>query len=1033
MTLKHIDFFDSPVMRELARQALKKGTIEPDMQEIIKNASFKKDSYAPTGDVFRDMVLLATGLRDKGYVEEAESLENKILVYKKAADEYNSELSAAHPEGDVEICDASNGLGDVETLESQHQKMVEVVNKKPNGKLAAVFSSVEKALDLTKKAQTPQNRDPKAAPVPAAGGGLENDSAEEVFSGQSAVRQNTVKEINALVKAEFGKISSILRGNDTDPNKWGFGAQQLYDYPSTRKAYAIYAKVDPTIIESFFTRHEQLYGSNFAGDPAGKIAATLYSYVSARDANSMIGYANLAGAGIGDKYFKGSQPNDGKREYVSEHPEAAQNLMFKDSGTSIWEWDWLSRSFVIDKSRLMVAAQEMQAAHSAEHENLFGAARIKVATSSLVKEVQEILTPYQGVTSFFSQALQLPPDAKSNASLTMEIHSQSEVLTKNYGPNSESIAKLTELGSAFWTGWKPNLGAKAEEANKEIGILVSALNAKPLSSGDPIVQDASQVINVLTTAGKMHWAASKKAPANSQAQKNFAHNQNVTYNLIKRIEAGVGKPYAALYEQIKSAFPKATSYEKLVEEAQVWLAESSQQTGVPIESTASATSNLEKIADEQLIRSPQKGAPQNAPTQNAAPGTASVPHTQITGEEKDAVQGMQFSLMRLGQYVQQNPGIFPNAGKGAVPILIQTGKGDRKIDMDGAWGTNTSTALRKAQELLTEWNTTHKDKAVSGTLQTTQMMFKGPAAVAAANANTGTLNGLIMAAYGHDLGSAGGQVVAYGAVNGKTVTSADLSSLQALYKFFVKSGWLAERSVVNEQGGEPVSGVLFVGFVTGLQSMLETAKNAYLKVKNQLNARFYQDAVNRWKDLISVADRFGLTAQDPEGIISYNMLPGGGSAGGGTSGQTGGASGRGAGYRGEVDEGQEYGSPNSRAGNTLPINPTTGDINLATPWYGQLRQQFGIKWGVLNYDTFSSETAPQLARILFPSAPDMLPKYFQFITALRNAIDNAIGIWINRYKPNEAAQRSMMEWEQAWFQFLDNHENQLGVKTPRRL
>lgn len=1048
MTLKHIDFFDSPVMRELARQAIKKGTIEPTVEDMVKTASIKKETHAPTGDLFRDMVVLATGLRNKGYVHEAQSLEAKLLAYKKATDEYNSELSAAHPDGDIEMGDASNGLGDVETLESQHKKIVDVVNKKPTGKLAAILSSVEDALGLTKKAAPPQSQGPNV-PAPAAGGDLDSDSPDDIFSGQSAARQSAVKDINTLVKNEFAKVLSILRGNDTDPSKWGFSAAQLYENPSIRGVYATYAQIDPATMDHFFKTQTELYGStSYAGDQPGKIASTLNAYAKAHDVNSMISYANLVGGGIGTKYFSGSQPDEDKRKYLAENPEAANDPRYRDNPNSAWKWthhsihNFLGAYFDIDMNRILSASQEMQSVQYAQHTQLFGDARIKAASTALVGEIKKIVDPYQEVMIFFSQTPELPSDARSNASLIMSVNTEAEILAKNYGANSEGLTKLAQLGGVFWPGWKPNIGVKAEEARKAIAAIVSTLNSKPLSAGDSIVQDSSQASDLLMAAAKMHWVAAKKAPQNSQAHKNFVQNQNATFNLARKVQAASGKPYAALFEQLKGVFPKATTYDKLVQEAQTWLNESSQMTGVPAEAVAKASSEMkgiEKTADDTLVRAPQAGGAGSASPAPAAGGAA--PHSKISGEEKDAVQGMQFSLMRLGQYVQQNPSVFPNSGKGAVPILIQTGKGDRKVDMDGAWGPNTTKALAKAQELLTEWNANNKEKTVGGTIQPAQMMYKGPAAVAAANANTTTLNALILAAYGQDLGGATNQAVAYGAVNGKTIMSTDLLSLQSLYKYFVKNGVLTEQSVVDEQGGEPTIGVQYLGFVTALQSIVQTAQNAYARVKSQLNARFYQDAINRWRDLVSVADRFGITAQNPETLLPYNVLPGGQGSGAGSASGTSGSSGHGgqgggrggAGYKGEVDEGQEYGSPGGRAGNSLPINPTTGDINIASPWYGQLRQQFGIKWGVLNYDTFSSETAPQLARILFPGSNTMLQDYFRFITAFRNAIDNAIGNWINRYKPNEAAQRSMMEWEQAWFQFLDNHENQLGAKTPRRL
>jgi len=140
--MKHVKFNDSIVMRELERQALKKGTFVPETKDIIKTASISK--YASTGDILLDLVHLAQGLREKGLVKEAKSLEEKMFVYKKASSQYQEELDKAHPDGDVKMVDGGD-LADVETLESQHEKMLSIVKKDPTGKQAELINNILKA------------------------------------------------------------------------------------------------------------------------------------------------------------------------------------------------------------------------------------------------------------------------------------------------------------------------------------------------------------------------------------------------------------------------------------------------------------------------------------------------------------------------------------------------------------------------------------------------------------------------------------------------------------------------------------------------------------------------------------------------------------------------------------------------------------------------------------------------------------------------------------------------------------------------
>lgn len=156
MTLKHIDFYDSPVMRQLAKQAIDAGKIE---KPLIKEASVKTEELKPSGDLFVDLAALANGLRDKGFLAQAENLESKIFQYKiaeRAA--FDSILEAAHPDGEVEMAPSSKGHGIVETTTTAHEKILEVVGKNPTGKTASevlansLLSKAAEALQLKKKA-----------------------------------------------------------------------------------------------------------------------------------------------------------------------------------------------------------------------------------------------------------------------------------------------------------------------------------------------------------------------------------------------------------------------------------------------------------------------------------------------------------------------------------------------------------------------------------------------------------------------------------------------------------------------------------------------------------------------------------------------------------------------------------------------------------------------------------------------------------------------------------------------------------------
>ena len=101
-------------------------------------ASLLTEEKEPT--LTEQLLTLASKLRVAGFIVQAENLETCLGLYKKAEVDANllyrahSEtgddlLEFAHPDGDVEMAVAGDHLGDVETLPSQHKKILLVVEK----------------------------------------------------------------------------------------------------------------------------------------------------------------------------------------------------------------------------------------------------------------------------------------------------------------------------------------------------------------------------------------------------------------------------------------------------------------------------------------------------------------------------------------------------------------------------------------------------------------------------------------------------------------------------------------------------------------------------------------------------------------------------------------------------------------------------------------------------------------------------------------------------------------------------------------
>jgi hypothetical protein len=99
-----------------------------------------------------NLLALTAALRTNGLSKYADNLESKFVVFKQADihlyrvhDEDGEDLvNAAHPDGDHHVEDAE--LGDVETTVSKHNKIKDIVEKSPTGKLASYVEACKIAI-----------------------------------------------------------------------------------------------------------------------------------------------------------------------------------------------------------------------------------------------------------------------------------------------------------------------------------------------------------------------------------------------------------------------------------------------------------------------------------------------------------------------------------------------------------------------------------------------------------------------------------------------------------------------------------------------------------------------------------------------------------------------------------------------------------------------------------------------------------------------------------------------------------------------
>lgn len=139
MSLKHLKFDESFTMRSFEKLAQEKDLIKNDP---IKKEASKKLDLSASNNLSDNILKLIAGLNQNGFNKYAEELRNSFLVFKEAQSLYgvNKEtgedvVNQAHPKGSPDISDVE-GDATVETVLDQHNKILEIINKKTTGKFA---------------------------------------------------------------------------------------------------------------------------------------------------------------------------------------------------------------------------------------------------------------------------------------------------------------------------------------------------------------------------------------------------------------------------------------------------------------------------------------------------------------------------------------------------------------------------------------------------------------------------------------------------------------------------------------------------------------------------------------------------------------------------------------------------------------------------------------------------------------------------------------------------------------------------------
>lgn len=1046
MTLKHIEFNDSPVMRELARQAIKNGTVSPDLSTMVKMAAAKKGNvYAPSGDLFTDMVRLADGLRSKGLVRDAEVLEQKILAHKLAQVELDKLLDEAHPEGDVEVADAEDDLGVVETLESVHDRVMEAVKKQPTGKQAMVQTILKIAEGILKGAQVPT---PKADSQEPAAQDVAPTVEEMEESALGAPRNEKIDRLNAEIAEAYSGIGTILSDglSELDWGKWAFTPEAVFNNSDIRASY-----------------------SDILADTSVNAAVDQYTEKCTKLLGKLV-YPNEMYPILNQKLRSLIQNPEAMRQTVGIISQdlvatycyglAEQNDEEQFNQSSIWEYAWPSKQRVLVPGNF---TQLLNAAFNAMRSlyiTATGDDKIAKASAALVSQAQAIVKPYQAVAaSFKKKAPKIGTDAKS-ARMVIDRISKEGSVVQSYTSQGEQGAEFLRLAHILWPSWTPSLLTSADEAMEKVRGLISFINENAINENDVLLTEdmITNIAGPLAGAVKNLVLVYKRFPENSAQYKKMQGLALATQGALNAVKSMVGNTFINLSQALASTFP-AASYKELLSEVQGWLGETTaivaetvgadavQSVTEPFKNWFSGkeTQTDRVSADDGIVTTAAPGGLRGTLKQPEAPAADTAagvrPNGTFSGTlsaaEKEAVKKMQAVLVQLGD--KKNPE-WKKVGKDGSPTP------------DGAWGSGTAKILESVKTTMAT------DKFTGGTIESGPRPGfgwggYGTKTIERADANTKVLTAYLT----HVGGGASSGAKSFGAIAAVSVEpiwNTDLQSLAGLYDYLIRAG-AKEVSIVDETTFKQVIGLPRQTFDYALGQIKNYADNMYAQGSGDpLAGELYSLANTRYNEYIK---RFPPNDPASKNVITKAMLGSFGQSGGGRSSTESGAGftmyedANGNKYRHDatdadgkliltrlpdggkfkvspnsdkikkVDEGDDVSMSNK---NQFPFVRENGDLDLSLPYYGRLAAKVGRR--VLSLAGISGRDAKTVAYALFAESANAKRALDEFINQLRKDLSRAV----RQYSYSGAARSEkdraddyLAQWNYALEILADDNQN----------
>lgn len=903
MTLKHIKFDESQTMRSLERVAIKKGLLKP--KEIVKEAQV---NLATSDNLYSDLVGLANGLRQRGFMKEAESLEDKIHRVKlaethlyRAIDEDGQDLlDFAHPDGDVRVSDSPYGV--VETIDSAHSKMIDMVAKKPTGKYASsvrdliiATADILEVFPLKKQAQeigVLGDRSPEqivadeeeqiaAATLPQETK-LKMDQANNVID---AAWEGLNAKVSAALKAfpavEFTE-SSLLSGVGADYYSELIGmpgaAKILGELKKTSEVLGVDGEVTKEgILEKFRSR--------------------------TNNPNALYQFVRSFAPWLANHRFKGAQWKNDKPT-----GDTIDNIMYKGKNDNsvyvvFWSSDIAHSEASVDGGTLAAAAQEAyDYEYVAKKNQVFGegGSFLATASSTATEQVDKVKKAIaEDLNNKFFNHKQYVSATNPTTGLadglildfikTVSTHFTS--IPKNLMPIYTASGQSKEYVIAQQTF--TFLMNEAAGYHKQL----SSIQIDPeldVPKKNELAQIRARFSQAITKLQK--YKKENQGSLNDKQLSIIDNNSKIIAGAINAMKNDViSKPYAVVLEALKTSAPSvaadAPSIAELasIAEEAVAIAYSMAGEEVPEANPEFGKLISKSSHDFKLVKQAKggltggtpapknpKGGPKGTPAPSggaATPPSSTVPSLakfDSNSPDQKAVANMQLALNNFGRLISSE------ATKAKFPKLtnydttdglkiIGTGpKSNPHLNMfDGKWGPNTDTALTLAEKYLSslgldlatgvKWNSSTRAHAEG----TADAANNNAVILNRANAYLGGQTGLPTDATLDTLPqninwSPEGAAASSGEIK---LLKSDLGSLAALYNFLTKNGLrtpettgLTIESGSTEGFSYKTWNEILTWFPTRARHLFETAKAANDGPSLAKSREYYNASKKLWDE-----------------------------------------------------------------------------------------------------------------------------------------------------------------------------------------